>query len=335
MMGEHSAEPSPANMTGGFRLECPVRLADRDIEDLTGVLLDCVEGGASVSFMWPLSHERAMQFWREAAAGVQAGERRVLLARDASGALIGTATLMLKQPDNQQHRADVAKMLVRRSARHRGVGKALLAAVEQAAADAGRSLLVLDTVTDTDAHRLYAASGWQRVGEIPDYAHWPDGRPCPTTIFYRKLRIFRAFRQSDEGHCLRLFDANCPEYFAPGERDEYAAFLSAASPSYRVCVEGAQVIGAFGLLHAGPGEGRLNWILIDPGSQGTGLGSAMMADVKRAACADRMHTVHIAASHRSAPFFARFGASAEREARDGWGPGMHRIDMRWKMGTDR
>lgn len=331
MMGERSAEPLAANAPGGFRLECPVRLTDRDLEGLTDVLLDCVEGGASVSFMWPLSRERAMQFWRDAAAGVQAGERRILLARDASDAVIGTATLMLKQPDNQQHRADVAKMLVRRNARHRGVGRALLAAVEQAAADAGRSLLVLDTVTDTDAHRLYAASGWQPVGEIPDYAHWPDGRPCPTTIFYRKLRIFRAFRQSDEDHCLRLFDANCPEYFAPRERDEYAAFLSTAPPQYRVCVEGARLIGAFGLLPEGPGEGRLNWILIDTASQGTGLGSAMMAEVDRTARTGLMHTVHIAASHRSAPFFKRFGASPERETRDGWGPGMHRIDMRWKI----
>jgi len=335
MMRQDSAECLPTRGAGEFRLVCPARLDDSEVEGLTDVLLDCVEGGASVGFMWPLSRERAMQFWQDAAACVQAGERRVLLARDVPGAIIGTATLVLKQPDNQQHRADVTKMLVRRSARHRGVGRALLAGLEQAAVDAGRTLLVLDTVTDTDAHRLYVARGWERVGEIPDYAYWPDGRACPTTFFYRKLRAFRAFREPDQAHCLGLFDANCPEYFATDERKDYAAFLSRAASQYTVCVEGAQVIGAFGLLPERPGEGRLNWILIDPRSQGTGLGSAMMAEVKRAACADRMHTVHIAASHRSAPFFARFGASAERETRDGWGPDMHRIDMRWRMGTDR
>lgn len=332
-MREDSGESVPTQGAAEFRLECPARLDEGDVEGLTDVLLDCVEGGASVGFMWPLSRDRAIRFWRDAAAGVQAGERRVLLAREHSGTIIGTASLVLKQPDNQQHRADVTKMLVRRSARRRGVGRTLLAGLEQAALDAGRTLLVLDTVTDTDAHRLYAAGGWQCVGEIPDYAHWPDGQPCPTTLFYRKLRAFRAFRETDQAHCLGLFDANCPEYFAANERKDYAAFLSLIPSQYRVCVEGAQVIGAFGLLPERPGEGRLNWILIDPRSQGTGLGSAMMAEIRQRATTAGLHTVHIAASHRSAPFFARFGASAERETRDGWGPGMHRIDMQMKPGS--
>jgi len=110
------------------------------------------------------------------------------VAEDESGAIVGTVQVLLNLPENQPHRGDVAKMLVHRRARRLGVGAALLAAAERAALDAGRTLLVLDTVTNTDAYRLYTRQGWQRVGEIPSYALWPDGRPCPTTIFFKSLR---------------------------------------------------------------------------------------------------------------------------------------------------
>jgi GNAT superfamily N-acetyltransferase len=103
------------------------------------------------------------------------------------GAIIGTVQVLLNQPENQPHRGDIAKMLVHRRARRLGVGAALLAAAERAALDAGKTLLVLDTVTDTEGYRLYSRSGWQRVGEIPNYALWPDGRPCPTTLFFKSL----------------------------------------------------------------------------------------------------------------------------------------------------
>jgi len=322
----------PPDQLAPVRVECPASLDAQDLEGLTDVLLDCVAGGASVSFMSPLPRARALEFWREAAGAVGRGERRVLLARDHDGAVLGTITLILKQADNQPHRADVAKMLVLRGARHRGVAGALLREAERVAVAAGKTLLVLDTVTGTDADRLYTAQGWQRVGEIPDYALWPDGRPCPTTFFYKKLRGFRAYRAADKAACLALFDANCPAFFAPNERDDYASFLASAPPQYRVCVEGAQIIGAFGVLPAEAGEGRLNWILVDPRRQGTGLGSAMMSEVRQAVLAGGMHTVHIAASQHSAPFFTRFGATPERETRDGWGPGMNRIDMRLEFG---
>lgn len=162
-------------------------LEPRDLDALTDVLVDCVEGGASVSFMLPLSRDKARQFWADAAAAVAHGERVVLVAEDGTGAIVGTVSLIPAQPENQHHRADVAKMLVHRRARHQGVGAALLAAIERAASDAGKTLLVLDTVTGTDAYRLYTRHGWQRCGEIPHYAHWPDGRPCPTTIFFKTL----------------------------------------------------------------------------------------------------------------------------------------------------
>jgi GNAT superfamily N-acetyltransferase len=111
----------------------------------------------------------------------------VLVAEDANGIIVGTVQVLLDQPENQPHRGDVAKMLVHRRVRHQGVGAALLQAAERCALDLGKSLLVLDTVSGSDAYRLYTRHGWQRCGEIPGYALWPDGRPCPTTVFYKAL----------------------------------------------------------------------------------------------------------------------------------------------------
>jgi GNAT superfamily N-acetyltransferase len=168
---------------------CTVRRLDtvgeREIGGLVDVLLDCVEGGASVSFMDPLDRERAEAFWRRVADGVADGRRALLIAEDAEG-VCGTVQLLLDQPENQPHRADLAKMLVHRRARRHGVGAALLRAAEAAAVDCGRTLLVLDTAS-ADAERLYARMGWVRVGAIPDYALLPRGGFCATTIFYRTL----------------------------------------------------------------------------------------------------------------------------------------------------
>ena len=156
------------------------------IEGLAGVLLDCVEGGASVSFMAPLTRERAVDFWRRVAAGVHAGERALLVAEDGGG-ICGTVQLVLDLPENQPHRADLAKMLVHHRTRRQGLGAALVRAAEGVALDCGRTLLVLDTVTGGAGERLYARLGWQRVGEIPRYALFPRGGDCSTTYFYRDL----------------------------------------------------------------------------------------------------------------------------------------------------
>lgn len=175
-------------MTGYSRVRSlsPGEAADR-IPGLSAVLIDCVEGGASVSFLAPLARETADAFWRGVAAGVAAGERVLLVAEDrASGAIVGTVQLVLAQPENQPHRADIAKMLVHRRARRQGLGAALMRAAEAAALAAGRTLLVLDTASG-DAERLYERSGWVRVGLVPDYALLPDGRPCDTTFFYKSL----------------------------------------------------------------------------------------------------------------------------------------------------
>src|SRR4051812_43624646 len=159
---------------------------DVQIDGLADVLIDCVEGGASVSFMHPLTRERATAFWRRVAGGVAAGGRALLIAEDAEG-ICGTVQLIFDLPENQPHRADLAKMLVHRRARRQGLGEALMRAAEQAARDCGKTLLVLDAVTTGDAARLYARLGWTRVGDIPDYALYPNGGFCSTTVFYRRV----------------------------------------------------------------------------------------------------------------------------------------------------
>ena len=131
--------------------------ADRQLDELAGVLIDCVDGGASVSFMQPLLRDRAVAFWRGVAIEVAAGNRALLVAEDAFG-ICGTVQLLLSQPENQPHRADVAKMLVHRRARRQGLGAALMRAVEVAARDSAKTLLVLDTVTEGDGARLYSGS---------------------------------------------------------------------------------------------------------------------------------------------------------------------------------
>ena len=168
------------------RIESLASLGAPEIAGLGEVLIDCVEGGASVSFMLPMTRAKADAYWQGVAASLERAECLVLAAFDAAGAITGTVQVLLKQPENQPHRADIAKMLVHRRARRQGIGAQLLTAAESAAVRAGRSLLVLDTAS-ADAERLYARVGWQRVGEIPGYALWPGGGTCATTLFYKRI----------------------------------------------------------------------------------------------------------------------------------------------------
>jgi GNAT superfamily N-acetyltransferase len=155
---------------------------------LSAVLIDCVAGGASVSFLAPLASERALLFWQGVAESVGRGERILLVAADStSDDLLGTVQIVLAQPENQPHRGDLAKMLVCRRVRRRGIGARLLRAAEAAARAAGKTLLVLDTVTGSDAERLYQRLGWVRIGIVPNYALMPNGRPAATTYFYKSL----------------------------------------------------------------------------------------------------------------------------------------------------
>jgi GNAT superfamily N-acetyltransferase len=185
MIVEHTQAETPMR-DAGIAIRRLTRLDEKEIAQLADVLVDCVEGGASVSFMLPLSAERAASFWRGLSDDVAQGGRVLLVAEDEEG-IVGTVQLVFATPENQPHRADIAKMLVHRRGRRRGVGARLMQAAEQAAIAAGRTVLVLDTVTGSDAERLYRRLGWTRVGEVPDYALWPQGGLCPTTFYCRNL----------------------------------------------------------------------------------------------------------------------------------------------------
>jgi GNAT superfamily N-acetyltransferase len=153
---------------------------------LADILIDCVEGGASVSFMLPFPQSEALHFYEKVIRDVEAGQRILLAAFDGDSP-VGTAQVITSMPPNQPHRADVAKLLVHRSARGKGIGAALMDAVEKHAKSAGKTLLVLDTATGGDAERLYERLNWTRVGVIPNYAMLPDGRWCDTTFFWKLL----------------------------------------------------------------------------------------------------------------------------------------------------
>jgi GNAT superfamily N-acetyltransferase len=161
-------------------------IADAALEQLASVLVDCVEGGASVSFMAPFSQADGIAFFRKVANSVASGDT-VLLAAKLDGKIVGTVQLGLDTPPNQPHRADLKKMLVHRSARGRGIGMALMARLEDEAKRRGRWLLVLDTVPGENGYRLYKRAGWTESGIIPSYALFPDGRLCDTALFWKRL----------------------------------------------------------------------------------------------------------------------------------------------------
>lgn len=156
------------------------------VSALAAVLVDCVAGGASINFMEGFSQEEGEAFYAKAIEEVEAGHK-LLWGGFVEGELLGTVMVQLKTTPNQPHRGEVLKMLVHQRARGMGLGKALLAAAEQGAKAAGKTLLVLDTAAGDAAEFMYERCGWTRLGTIPNYALYPDGRPCGATIFYKAL----------------------------------------------------------------------------------------------------------------------------------------------------
>src|SRR5690242_4821524 len=155
------------------------------IDELSDVLVDCVEGGASVSFMLPFSHGEARTFFEKVVAAVGRDDV-VLVVAKRDGRIVGTVQVGLDMTPNQPHRGDIKKLLVHRAARKLGLGAKLMARAEQEAKARGRTLLVLDTASG-DAERLYVRTGWQRVGVVPDYAMWPQGGFCDTAFFWKRI----------------------------------------------------------------------------------------------------------------------------------------------------
>jgi len=160
--------------------------ARTEVGRLAAVLHDCVEGGASVRYLAPFSLADARDAFEAVAVDVERG-RRVLLAAYRDDELVGTVQVVPAAQPNSPFRAEIVQLLVHRSARRQGVAARLMDAAETEARSEGRTLLVLDTVTGDAAERLYERLGWTRVGVIPDYALYPDGRPCDTTVFFKRL----------------------------------------------------------------------------------------------------------------------------------------------------
>lgn len=171
-------------MTIDVRLLSPAQIRQR-IPELAEVLVDCVQGGASVSFMEPFSKAEAVGFFAEIAEGAQAGER-VVFAASRDGVIVGTVQLILRMPPNQPHRSELSKMLVHRQARNTGIGMALLQAAERHAVAIGKTLITLDTAS-AEAERLYERMGYTSAGVIPNFALYPDGRPCATRFYWKML----------------------------------------------------------------------------------------------------------------------------------------------------
>ncbi len=167
-------------------LEFDAGRAHEEIEALARVLHDCVEGGASISFMWPFTLAEAHDYW-ESILGALEHKRLRLYAATRDGAVCGSVQLWLDGPCNQRHRGDIRKLLVHRSARRHGFARALMIHAQHEARALGLSLLTLDTVTGSPAEELYGSLGWCRAGVVPRYAKWPDGRFCDATILYKEL----------------------------------------------------------------------------------------------------------------------------------------------------
>jgi GNAT superfamily N-acetyltransferase len=167
-----------------FRLDGPT--FDAAIPDLAVILADAVASGASVGFVLPFTPEDAATWWQSIEREVVHGDVVVIAAR-LDRRVVGTAQLRLAKWPNAQHRAEVAKVLVHRSARRRGIATALMREIERIALTDGRTLLMLDTIAGSDAERLYGKLGWTRAAEIPEYAGMPGGELRPTVIFYRRL----------------------------------------------------------------------------------------------------------------------------------------------------
>ncbi|MER7001201.1 GNAT family N-acetyltransferase [Streptomyces sp. NPDC000410] len=154
---------------------------------LAELLVDAVDAGASVGFLAPLDRAAAETWWRTHAAAIADGSRALWTARTGGGRITGTISLGFATYPNGRHRAEIAKLLVHRDARGRGLGRTLLATAERAAAAAGATLLHLDTETGSPAEALYRSAGWTEAGMIPDYAANPSGELHPTTLFFKKL----------------------------------------------------------------------------------------------------------------------------------------------------
>jgi ribosomal protein S18 acetylase RimI-like enzyme len=168
-----------------------LRSSPEVISALAETLMETVAGGGSVSFLHPLAPDVATAFWTQSLAAADAGGRVVLGAME-DGVLVGTVTVLLDCPQNQPHRAEIAKLMTRVSRRGRGIARALMLEAERIAGERGRTLLTLDTAADGGAGPFYEKLGFVRAGVIPDYALKPYGGLSDTVIYWKRIGAARA-----------------------------------------------------------------------------------------------------------------------------------------------
>jgi acetyltransferase len=157
------------------------------IEPLGRLLADAVHSGASVGFLAPVTRATAERYWQGIFTALGADDELLLWVAEAGGQVVGSVQLALCSKDNGGHRGEVQKLFVHSTARGRGISTVLLQAVETAARDRQRSLLVLDTLLGSHAENVYRHLGWSRAGEIPDFAMSPDGELFPTVYYFKLL----------------------------------------------------------------------------------------------------------------------------------------------------
>jgi GNAT superfamily N-acetyltransferase len=293
------------------RLDAPEAKARMD--ELTDILLDCVAGGAGVSFMANMTRDEARAFWEKIAAGVASGAR-VLLVAEQVGRLVGTVQVLPSGIPNQPHRADLSKMLVHRKARNKGVGAALLKAAEAEALKNGWWLLVLDTAVDSAGDRLYARGGWNRVGIIPNYALWPDGRLCPTRYYYKDLRASEPItimpETPDQPDVARMQD----------EADALSAALYPADSNHRlplsalvrpdihflVARKGKAAVGCGALKSFTDGSGEIKSMWVDVEARGSGVAAQILAQLEAEARRQGLRHLKLETGVYSAPAIALY-----------------------------
>ncbi|MFY8039906.1 MAG: GNAT family N-acetyltransferase [Bosea sp. (in: a-proteobacteria)] len=282
------------------------------VGELADILLDCVAGGASVSFMADLTRDEAVRFWTGVAEGVADGQR-ILLVGEEAGRLIGTVQVVASGTPNQPHRADLAKMLVHRNGRNKGIGAALLARAEQAAREAGWWMMVLDTVEDSAGEKLYTRAGWRRAGLIPNYALWPDGGLCGTVYFYKDLRPQPALQitletpdQPEVKQFLEASEAYSAALYPP-ESNHMLDLSQLLDPAVRFFVarRGGVALGCGSIL-LGQEHGELKRFFVADAARGQGVGAGLIAAVEQEAREAGISLLRLETGVYSAPALALY-----------------------------
>ncbi len=287
--------------------------ANARISELADILLDCVAGGASVSFMADMTRDEALAFWQKVVGGVADGAR-ILLVAESAGRLLGTVQVVASGIPNQPHRADLAKMLVHRNGRGQGIGAALLREAEALSLKSGWWLMVLDTVVDSVADHLYRRGGWKPVGIVPNYALWPDGKLCGTRYFYKDLRpsaaVTVARESANQPEIIALLEASYRYSGAlyPAESNHMLDVSALLAPNvhFFVARQNGVAIGCGALVNNGDGTGELKSFIVSEGVRGSGTGSLLIGACQAQALTNGVELLCLETGVYSAPAIALY-----------------------------